>query len=709
MRSAPGEDRLRAVSTSGAVPASILHGRRLLAANALLALTYVVLGRVGLEIAHYQANATLVWPPTGVALAALVLWGPRLWPGLFVGALLVNLSVPTPLPGALGIAVGNTLEAVLGSLLLVRVARFDAAFARTRDVLTFLAIGAFGCTLLSATIGTATLGAIGALEGRDAGLVWLIWWLGDVGGAVLVAPVVFVLARGRPRWSALAARVESWIVLSLVIVSSVAAFGPWLAERWLPAARALLLLLFPLLAWAGMRLGPRGAVTAAALAGAIAAVATAAGVGPFAGPSVHESLLVLWAYGTGLGACAAILAAAVAEREAAEAARRKAESELRAIEVRMERAQRLETIGVLASGVAHDFNNILTIVRANAEVAAAGAPTEIAPALADIEEAAARAGGLCKQLLDYAGGSVRRPEAVRLDELALDVRRMLRGGIPKKVTLDAGVDEAWVLADRQQMQQVVMNLVINAAEAIGAREGRVGLRVRVLPAEAVALERAYLAPEEVPARWVSLEVEDDGEGMDEATTRRVFDPFFTTKEHGRGLGLAALLGIVRAHGGALLVESRKGAGTRFTVLLPEGHPSDQEASEAPAGPAADKTVLIAEDEPAVREVASAALRRAGFRVHAAADGREALALFLAREAEIDAVLLDVDMPGVDGREALEAIRARRPDVAAVVTSGLGEARAPEGEHAVFLAKPYDGRQLLAALGRAIESRAAPPN
>ncbi|MCZ7687389.1 MAG: MASE1 domain-containing protein [Sandaracinaceae bacterium] len=302
------------MSTSGAVPASILHGRRLLAANALLALTYVALGRVGLEIAHYQANATLVWPPTGVALAALVLWGPRLWPGLFVGAFLVNLSVPTPLAGALGIALGNTLEAVLGSLLLVRVARFDAAFARTRDVLTFLAIGAFGCTVLSATIGTATLGAIGALEGRDAGLVWLIWWLGDVGGAVLVAPVVFVLARGRPRWSALAARAESWIVLSLVIGSSVAAFGPWLAEGWLPAARALLLLLFPLLAWAGMRLGPRGAVTAAALAGAIAAIATAAGVGPFAGPSVHESLLVLWAYGTGLGACAAILAAAVAER-----------------------------------------------------------------------------------------------------------------------------------------------------------------------------------------------------------------------------------------------------------------------------------------------------------------------------------------------------------------------------------------------------------
>lgn len=384
-------------------------------------------------------------------------------------------------------------------------------------------------------------------------------------------------------------------------------------------------------------------------------------------------------------------------------------TDTRQLQHQLQRSQKMEALGKLAGGVAHDFNNILTIVRANAEVAAAGAPTEIAPALADIEEAAARAGGLCKQLLDYAGGSVRRPEAVRLDELALDVRRMLRGGIPKKVTLDAGVDEAWVLADRQQMQQVVMNLVINAAEAIGAREGRVGLRVRVLPAEAVALERAYLAPEEVPARWVSLEVEDDGEGMDEATTRRVFDPFFTTKEHGRGLGLAALLGIVRAHGGALLVESRKGAGTRFTVLLPEGHPSDQEASEAPAGPAADKTVLIAEDEPAVREVASAALRRAGFRVHAAADGREALALFLAREAEIDAVLLDVDMPGVDGREALEAIRARRPDVAAVVTSGLGEARAPEGEHAVFLAKPYDGRQLLAALGRAIESRAAPPN
>ena len=357
-------------------------------------------------------------------------------------------------------------------------------------------------------------------------------------------------------------------MLALVVASSVAAFGPWLAGHWVASLLASLPL--PFLIWAGMRLGPRGAVIAVALTCGAAALGTAFGGGPFAGRSPHESLLLLWAYGATLGASAAILAAAVAERDAAETARQRAEEARRALEVQMERAQRLEMLGVLASGIAHDFSNILTIVRSNAELAAVSGPAEATTALADIEHAADRAGMLCKQLLDYAGGSVRRPETVRLDEVALDVRRLLGRSISKttELSIQTGEDAPSVIADPGQLRQVLMNLVLNAADAIGTNAGRVTLRVYAEDARAIALDAAHLRPDAIPARWAVLEVEDDGEGMDEATRRRVFEPFFTTKEHGRGLGLAALLGIVRAHGGAVRVESSPGAGTTFQVLLP---------------------------------------------------------------------------------------------------------------------------------------------
>ena len=546
----------------------VLWGRRLIAGIVVLALAYVVTGRLGLELAHYQSNVTLVWPPTGIALAALVLFGWRLWPGVFLGALAVNLSVGTPLLGALGVAIGNTLEAVLGVLVLVHLTRFDPAFARTRDVLTFFAVGAFGCTLVSASVATATLALIGGLDGRDGGVVWLLWWLGDLGGALLVAPLLLVCARGSPRWAELASRKESWAVLALVVASSVAAFGPWLAGHWV--ASLLAFLPFPFVIWAGMRLGPRGVVIAVALTCSAAIVGTALGGGPFAGRSPHESLLFLWAYGAALGASAAILAAAVAERDAAEAARQQAEDARRAIEVQMERAQRLEMLGVLASGIAHDFSNLLTIVRANAELAAIDASVETTAALADIGRASDRARMLCRQLLDYAGGSVRRPEPVRLDELALDVAGLLGSALPKSIELSIQTGEVApaVMADPGQLRQVLMNLVLNAVDAIGAPEGRVAVRVYAADAPSIPLDDAHLRPEAIPLRWAILEVEDDGDGMDDATRRRVFEPFFTTKEHGRGLGLAALLGIVRAHGGGVRVMSRPGAGTTFQVLLP---------------------------------------------------------------------------------------------------------------------------------------------
>lgn len=548
-----------------------LVGLKLASAVAALAITYVVLGRLGLALAHYQDNASLVWPPTGLALAALVLFGRRLWPGVFLGALLVNLSIGSSLAAALPIAAGNTLEAVVGALLLVRVGRLDPALSRLRDVLVF-GLGLMPCTVISASVGVASLGATGGLEGRDGALVWLIWWLGDVGGAVLVAPLILVGLRGRPTWSSLARRPESFVVLGVIVLLALAAFGGVLGPRWSWLGLVLSSLPFPFLIWSGLRLGPRGAVLAAVTVAAIAVAGTAAGHGPFAGPRAHESLLILWAYSMCMGACAVILAAAVAERDDAEAARRAAEEERRAVQLQMEHTQRLESLGVLASGVAHDFNNLLVAIRGNAELLQRhlDGDERAERRLSEIEHASVRAAELCRQLLDYAGKNVRRPRPTSASALIDDVLRLVAGSIPAtvRVTTEHEADVPDVLADESQLRQVIMNLLLNAVEAVGDHEGEVIVRVRVATHDRAYLAGPALPSEAAPGRFVVIEVEDDGVGMSEATLAHLFDPFFTTKEFGRGLGMAAVAGIVRAHRGAVRVRSELGVGTVFAVSLP---------------------------------------------------------------------------------------------------------------------------------------------
>ena len=548
-----------------------------------LASAYWVLGRVGLSLAHYQTNATLIWPPTGLGLAALVLYGRRLWPGVFIGALAVNLTVGTTIAAALGISIGNTLEAVVGALLLARVGRFHPGFARLRDVLVFGALGVGACTILSATVGVLSLSVTGALAGKDALEVWLIWWLGDVGGAALVAPVLLVAARGRPGWRALGSRRETWVVAALVTVSGLAAFLPHGLASWI--SLFLSFLPFPFLIWAGLRLGPRGAVLAAALLGAIAVLGTASGGGAFIGGSEQSSLLVLWAYLTVVGAAAAMLAAAVAERDEAEAARHRAEEERREIQTQMEHAQRLESLGVLAGGIAHDFNNLLTTIRGNAELLRlelSDSGADSSPPLADIEHASLRAAELCRQLLDYAGRSVRQPGPLDLPSLVDDVRRLLGSAIPEDVELRIRMepDLPAVSGDAAQLRQVLMNLLLNAAEAIGDRGGAITVRARVESVLAPALEETFLASDARPGRFAVLEVQDEGEGMSPETLERVFEPFFTTKVFGRGLGMAAVAGIARTHGGAVKVTSELGRGSTFRILLPLEPPASEPPPEA---------------------------------------------------------------------------------------------------------------------------------
>lgn len=655
---------------------------RVISRGVVLALLYVVFGRLGLALAHEQDNATLFWPPAGLAIASLLVLGVRYWPAIFVGSVTVNAMIGTAPLVALAMGVGNTLEAVVGATLLLRVG-FAPSFDTRRHVLALLGVACVASTI-SAAFGVGSLRLSGAIDGAMVGSVVLTWWLGNVGGALVVAPLVLLATREREAWRALARRLDAWIVLAATVASALAAFTGFGVGEW---ALLVAFLPFPFLVWAGLSLGPRGAMVGAAVVAVIAVVGTARGHGAFASFAPNARMLTLWAYAATMGAAASILAAAVAERERAERERLAVERAQHALDVRVRDTQRLEGLGLLASGVAHDFNNILAAIRVNAELLGRRtrepylAQVDQARIVGEIDHAVARASELCLQLLAYAGRAPTPLGPVSLARVIDDVRRLASPSLPKDLRVDLVVprDLPLVIGEASQLRQVFLNLVLNAVDAIGARDGH----VRV---EASA-----------EGEHVRVIVEDDGDGMDPDTLARIFDPFFTTKSKGRGLGLAAVAGIVKNHEGTIDVTSTRGRGTRFDLLLRRATEAIAEEPTKATSPIAKRLrVLVADDEAPIRDVVRLTLELEGHAVECVADGE--LAVERARMGEFDVVLLDLTMPGHGGVEALRAIREARPELGAVLMSGYDESQLAHDE--VFLAKPFTIDALLAALARA---------
>ncbi len=362
-------------------------------------------------------------------------------------------------------------------------------------------------------------------------------------------------------------------------------------------------------------------------------------------------------------------------------------------------AQKLESIGLLAGGVAHDFNNLLTGILGNASLVLEELPREsrLRPMLESVMLASERAADLTRQLLAYAGKGRFFVQPTDVSELVRAIGSLIQSSIPKKVELRLNLDPnlPMVEADPAQIQQLVMNLVINGAEAIG--EERTGV-VTV----STALDRARDS--------VVIEVADDGCGMDESVRSRIFDPFFTTKFTGRGLGLAAALGIVRGHHGEIHIDSQPGHGTVFEILLPSSGARPARAKVAPqrselygAG-----EILVIDDEDLVRRTAQATLENYGYSVVLADDGREGVEIFRERSGDFALVLLDMMMPVMGGDEALEEIHAINPAIPVIGSSGYSESIAKErfGKRglAAFLQKPYSAQALADCIKQVMERR-----
>ena len=389
-------------------------------------------------------------------------------------------------------------------------------------------------------------------------------------------------------------------------------------------------------------------------------------------------------------------------------ARKQAEEERQRVERKLQEAQKLESLGVLAGGIAHDFNNLLTGVLGNASLVRMDLPesSPLHPCLGQIEEAAQRAADLCKQMLAYAGKGRFVIQQVDLSTLVRETTHLLESSIAKGAVLQFHLadDLPAVSADATQLRQIVMNLVLNASEAIGTRSGTIRITTGLVQANRADLAGTLAAPDLPEGDYVFLEVGDNGRGMTPETRAKIFDPFFTTKFTGRGLGLAAVLGIVRGHKGSLKVTSDPDQGTTFRILLPRaGAPT-----KAPSAPDSATglwrgtgTVLVVDDEAAVRITAGRMLETMGFRVLLAENGLEAVECFREEGANIRAVLLDLTMPHLDGEGTFRELRRMRPDVRVLLMSGFNEQDAIRGfigkGLAGFVQKPFATEDLRARM------------
>jgi PAS domain S-box-containing protein len=385
--------------------------------------------------------------------------------------------------------------------------------------------------------------------------------------------------------------------------------------------------------------------------------------------------------------------------------RKRAEEDKQAFEQQLQQTQKLESLGVLSGGIAHDFNNILAIIlgycsltRRNYETAGKYIPK--------IENAVERAAGLCRQMMAYAGKAEIKKAKVNLWTLVDEMLAMMKATLPQNAEIkpDLSADNPYVIGDVSQIRQIVMNLIINASEAIGTERGE----VRVLLANETVTTYQPVKDyngKVIPAgEYVCLEVTDNGCGMDEETKWRVFEPFFTTKFSGRGLGMSATLGIINSHNGALQLFSQLGQGTTFKMYLPASSRAEDGNADSTVPSAkwqGSGTVLLVEDEDQVRDIAKTYLETFGFTVLEAVNGKEALELYKTNAAEINLVVTDIGMPVMDGYELCAKLKSLNQKLPIIISSGFGDtdvtSRIESGNIAGIISKPYTPNQIMDVL------------
>jgi len=793
-----------------------------------IGVAYLALAKLGLTLASINPSATPIWPPTGFAIAALLLWGMRAWPVIFIAALIANATTAGTVATSAAIAVGNTLEGVTIAWLVERWCGGTKTFDTPGRVLAFATICGTTGTVLSATVGVATLCVSGLAGWSAAAQIWSTWWLGNLAGALVVAPLVIVWALPTQRGD----RRNPVSLYGGTVAVGLIAFSPLPghAVEHLPLS---FLAVLPLL-WAGLRYGRRETMTVAVTLSAFALWGTLAGVGPFVADTLNESVLRVIAFIMATTVPSLALAAEVLVRRRVEEDVRGQAKNLRAMfeqalvginetdpegrvlnvnerfceimgrtasellgrrmqdftdpedltrddaqyravgihgggfavdkryvrsdgtrvwvrnnvsaitdqngkvvrllsvsedvterrrlrddlerrvaertaaleEAREQlfQAQKLEAIGQLTGGVAHDFNNILAVVLSSVEVIQRHLDDKplVRRMLQLLVKAARRGDGVVRQLLIF---SRRGPTRVEVLVLAphlhdtFDLLDRLLGEI-LAVKLDVADNLCCVEVDASQLDLAILNICLNARDAM-PEGGTITLAARN--------EKGPASAKNPSGDWVRISISDTGRGMTDEVKARAFEPFFTTKEVGKGsgLGLSQAYGFVQSAGGTIDIDSALGRGTTITIRLPAtaARPVVMPPHTSAMRPGTQQgTILVIEDDLPLAVVTASLIEDAGYTVKLVHSGPEALE-FLRSDLKrnIAAVFSDVVMPGgMNGFELARAIKAEFPGMPILLTSGYTKAlSSSETEGVRVIGKPYDVNDMLAALANLV--------
>ncbi|HEU4828074.1 MAG TPA: MASE1 domain-containing protein [Gemmatimonadales bacterium] len=788
----------------------------------VVAVAYYAAARLGLRYVSIGESISLVWPPAGIATAALILWGNRLWPGVLLGAFSANAMTDVPLGVAGAIAAGNTLAALVGAVVFRRATGEPPRLEELRHVRAYVLLAAPAAALTAALCGVASL-HLGGEIGTAAILRALAsWWIGDAVGALVAGPVL--LAWGvRPHVTRADRRIFEAVLLCIGIVAvAQLALAPFVSSP-VPEIHWEYLL-FPFVIWAALRFGPRGASLTTLTVAAVGIWITVRGDGPFIAASDTGTLVAVASYIGIVAVTGLTLAAAVSwERNQATSALRRTEERLRlaldaarlgiwywsvdtntltwdanlrriygldedvdiasyedfiervhpddrvrvggavaqalengreldyefrivqpngavrwiadqgrvvrngsgavsgmtgvchdvterrVADERLQAAHRMDSVGRLAGGVAHEANNQMSVVLGAAHFLLRRPDLDETARsdLRHISAAAERTAAVTAQLLAFSRRQLLKPVSIDLTDAVRQWEGILRRVMGEDCTVVLHVAEGLepVRADLGQLQQVLLNLALNARDAM-PRGGTI--TIETFAAELGEPDaRRHPATEIRHGRYVGLAVSDTGSGMDQATLGQAFEPFFTTKAigHGTGLGLATVYGIIKQSGGYVWAYSEPGMGSVFKVYLPV-ESAAANSPERPAPPRArgsGEMVLVIEDDAMVRTMTRRALEEAGYGVAEAEDGAAGLRMLRASPVPVVAVLSDLVMPGMSGPELALEVAALRPGTPVLFTSGYTDAeigrRGLVAAGTPFLQKPSSPDAIVAFVAR----------
>lgn len=650
----------------------------------LVGILYFALAKASLVFASVHPSSSPIWPPTGLAVGLVLVRGYRILPAIFVAAFIANLTTAGSPATSVVIALGNSLEAYIAALLLNRWAAGAEAFESPLGIAKFVAIVTVLSTPISATIGVTALSLAGYAPWNDFVTIWATWWLGDLAGAVLVAPAVVLWAQRLPKKEPLEKIEEAIIVLVAITIGAIA-FSPLLNHQSSRNALAFLAVL-PLL-WAALRQGQRETATVALILSGFATWGVAARVGPFAQATLNDSFILLIAFIVSATLPSLALSAAVISRK------REAQAVLEQTREELFQAQKLEAIGQLTGGIAHDFNNLLMVISAGLRMMDRPEHSEQrSEILSSMTQAVERGASLTRKLLSFARRETLHPEninvAARIDAMRGLLERSLREDI--KVEIISQADLWPITVDPAQLELVILNLAVNARDAMPG-----GGLLKLLA-------KNVSTPE---GEFVSIIVSDTGTGMAPEVRERAFEPFFTTKRGGRGtgLGLSQVYGFANQSGGSAHIDSALTRGTTVTLLLPRAHGMPRpQATSSDSSEEGDGSgvVLVVEDDDNVATVVCDMIRQLGYETRRVSSANEALRM-LESGSHFDLLFSDIVMPGgMNGIELAKAVRLQQPNLPIVLTSGYPGTAQINDSFFPLLHKPYHPAELNKILNEA---------